>query len=49
MDKKRYEEKMQRRREKEQQDGRKIPGRKPREPEPGPMEDDKVNLTDEQS
>ena len=48
-DKKRYEEKMQRRREKERRDGRKIPGRKPREPEPGPMEDDKVNLTDEQS
>lgn len=45
----RYEEKMERRREKERREGRGISGRKPKEPVSGPMEDDKVNLTDEQS
>ena len=48
-DRERYDEKVEERRQKEQRDGRKIPGRKPKEPQPGPVEGDKVNLTDEQS
>ena len=48
-ERKQYEEKMEERRAKERRDGRKIPGPKPREPQPGPTDKDRVNLTDEQS
>lgn len=48
-ERKQYEEKTEERRVREQRDGHKIPGRKPKEPQAGPPEKDKINLTDEQS
>ena len=48
-ERKQYEEKMEERRVREQRDGRRLSGRRPREPQPGPTDKDKVNLTDEQS
>lgn len=48
-ERKQYEEKMEERRQREERDGRKVGGRRPREPQPGPREKDKINLTDEQS
>lgn len=44
-----YEEKMAKRARKEQKTGKKIPGRKPKPPEPGPREKDQVNFTDPES
>ena len=44
-----YEEKLARRRAKEQATGRKARGREPKAPQPGPREKDQVNFTDEES
>jgi len=44
-----YTQKMAERRAKEQQTGKKTPGRKPQPPEPGPREKDQVNFTDPES
>lgn len=44
-----YTQKMAERRAKEKQTGKKMPGRKPQPPEPGPREADQVNFTDPQS
>jgi len=44
-----YEAKMAERRRKEQQTGKKTPGRKPQPPEPGPRDKDQVNFTDPES
>jgi len=41
-----YEAKMAERRQKENQTGKKTPGRKPKPPEPGPRDNDQVNFTD---
>lgn len=44
-----YDERMVERAEKEQRTGKKIPGRPPKPPEPGPREGDQVNFTDPES
>lgn len=44
-----YEAKMAKRRQKEKQTGKKIPGRKPKPPDPGPRDKDQVNFTDRES
>lgn len=44
-----YEEKVERRKERERQTGKKAPGREPKAPEAGPKDSDQVNLTDEES
>lgn len=44
-----YEQTMAERRRKEQETGKKIPGRQPEPPEPGPRETDQVNFTDSES
>ena len=44
-----YEEKLARRRAKEQATGKKARGREPKAPEPGPRDKDQVNFTDEES
>lgn len=44
-----YEDKMAKRRAKEEQTGKKSPGRKPAPPEPGPRDKDQVNFTDPES
>src|SRR5699024_6859778 len=44
-----YDERMAERAEKEQRTGKKIPGREPAPPEPGPQEGDQVNFTDPES
>lgn len=41
-----YEQKMAKRAEKQTQTGKKIPGREPAPPEPGPRDKDQVNFTD---
>lgn len=41
-----YEAKMAKRRQTEQETGKKTPGRKPKPPEPGPRDKDQVNFTD---
>ena len=44
-----YEQKLERRREREEATGKKPRGRPPQEPEAGPKDKDQVNFTDEQS
>jgi transposase len=44
-----HDEKMQKRRAKEEATGKKTPGTPPKPPEPGPRQKDQVNLTDEES
>src|SRR5699024_1662338 len=44
-----YDERMAERAEKEQRTGKKIPGRSPKPPEPGPAGKDQVNFTDPES
>lgn len=44
-----HEDKMAKRRAKEEQTGKKTPGRKPAPPEPGPRDKDQVNFTDQES
>jgi len=44
-----YEDKMARRAAKEKEAGRKLGGKTPKAPEPGPKASDQINLTDEQS
>jgi len=44
-----YETKLEARRAKEAATGKKVGGREPKPPEPGPREKDQVNLTDEES
>jgi transposase len=44
-----YEQRMAERAEKEQRTGKKIPGSKPKPPEPGPRDKDQVNFTDPES
>lgn len=44
-----YEKKMAERAEKEEKTGKKVRGRKPKPPEPGPRDKDQVNFTDPQS
>ena len=44
-----YEEKMARRAAKEKEAGKKLGGKPPKAPEPGPRASDQINLTDEQS
>src|SRR5699024_27876 len=44
-----YDQRMAERAEKEQRTGKKIPGREPAPPEPGPREKDQVNFTDPES
>ena len=44
-----YEQKMDARKEKEEQTGKKTPGRTPQPPEPGPRDKDQVNFTDPES
>src|SRR2546421_3727078 len=44
-----YDEKMARRQAKEKRTGKKPGGRAPKEPEPGPHDQDQVNFTDEES
>ncbi len=44
-----YDEKMAKRAAKEKETGKKIPGKVPKEPEPGPKKRDQVNLTDKES
>ena len=44
-----YDEKMARRAIKERDSGRKLGGKPPRAPEPGPKDSDQINLTDEES
>ena len=44
-----YEEKLERRKEKEEQTGKKACGREPKAPEAGPRDKDQVNFTDDQS
>src|ERR671914_166695 len=48
-DKAQYDEKMARRQAKEKRTGKKPGGRAPKEPEPGPHDQDQVNFTDEES
>jgi len=44
-----HEEKVQAREERQQATGKKLPGRPPKPPEPGPRDSDQVNLTDKES
>src|SRR5699024_9085888 len=44
-----YEQRMAARAEKQQRTGKKIPGRPPKPPEPGPRDKDQVNFTDPES
>ncbi len=44
-----YEAKLAERKAKEEASGKKLGGRKPKEPEPGPRDKDQINLTDEES
>src|SRR5699024_1375980 len=44
-----YDERMAERAEKEQRTGKKIPGREPAPPDPGPRDKDQVNFTDSES
>ena len=44
-----YEEKLERRRKKEKETGKKMGGRPPQAPTPGPRKQDQVNFTDEES
>jgi len=44
-----YEEKVTRRKEREEQTGKKARGKKPKPPDAGPKDGDQVNLTDEES
>lgn len=48
-EKEQYAEKMEKRRNKEIQTGKKISGKEPKEPEPGPKKKDQINLTDDES
>ncbi len=48
-EKDKYDQRMADRAEKEQRTGKKIPGREPAPPEPGPREGDQVNFTDPES
>ena len=48
-EKKEYDEKMAERAAKEEETGKKIPGKVPKEPEPGARSRDQVNLTDKES